>query len=138
MDILYVTQSNTIGTFLGCSNTDKRGTRSDFDNFNHKMWKKLTGWKAHSLSIASKGILIKIDFTSIHNILWINLKLLNICKKINEINKNLYDSKEEDGVNALVLTIAWDKIYRPKCEECLAIPKTDGGRNVSTLMQFLL
>lgn len=37
IDILHIASSNTIGTYLGCSNIDKRRTVYDFDVIKHRI-----------------------------------------------------------------------------------------------------
>lgn len=79
--ILKITPSNSIGTYLNCSNIDKKRTRLDFSKINDKMAQQLSGLKALMLSNVYRVVLIKSNLTGIPQYSMNQFKLPSISIK---------------------------------------------------------
>lgn len=64
-EILQINSSNTIKTYVGCSNIDKRITKLDFQDIKQRLGQRLAGSKARTLLVAGKIVVIKASLTII-------------------------------------------------------------------------
>lgn len=66
---LQINSSNSIKTYMGCSNIEKqRRTIGDFDDTKRRLGQKLEGWKAITFSAVGKVVLVKSNLTVFYNI----------------------------------------------------------------------
>lgn len=88
----------------------------------------MIGWKARTLSVVGKVVIIKSNLIGIHqySINWFKFSK-SLYKEIDIFNREYFQSDNCDSISDKdkLHTLAWNKIYRPKCEEGLGITKTE-------------
>lgn len=85
----FAGSSNSIQTYFGCRNIDRRRTKGDFAKIKEKINSKLASWNARVLSQAGKTVLLKSNLTGIPLFLIHGTKIPNyMMKEINSVNMN--------------------------------------------------
>lgn len=107
--------------------------RSGFHEIKCRIGQKLAGWKASTLLVARKVVLIRSNLTSIPQYFMNCSKFLkSICNDIDNMNRNFFwkdnfiSSINKNRLPTLVL----DKIYRPKSEDVLGTRRVEDANAV--------
>lgn len=116
--------------YLGCLNIDRcKLSATEFDFIKANLYKKLAGWKARTLSVAGKAVLVKANLTGMSQYYINQLKFPKTqCKYIDKMNRDFFWNNnvvKENMPSNKIHIIAQDKICRSKSEGDLGIRRTE-------------
>jgi len=111
--IFSITQTESLGKYLGCPVFQKRPTAATYHDLIDKTMTKLAGWKANCLSKAGRSVLIQSHLESLpaHTMQCFQLPL-SVTTKVDRLNREFF-WKKNNSEQGLPM-VAWDKVCTPK------------------------
>jgi hypothetical protein len=104
-----------LGVYLGAPMLHKRASKSDYEFILDKMRKKLSGWKANSLSFAGRVTLAQSSLTNIPGYVIQSTRIpISVCVEAEKICRDFIWGSTADHRKTHL--ISWEQICRPKEE----------------------
>ncbi|XP_031120447.1 uncharacterized protein LOC116023586 [Ipomoea triloba] len=105
--------ASNLGSYLGIPMLQQRVSRTTFTNVLDKMRRKLSTWKAKSLSIANRRILVQSSLSTVPTYSMHSMALpVSTCNDINKICRNFLWGHDESSRK--LHTVSWSEVCKPR------------------------
>nr|AIK35195.1 LINE-type retrotransposon LIb DNA [Ipomoea batatas] len=112
-DKMNIPTSDNLGTYLGIPMLQKRVSRHTFSSVVEKMRKKLATWKASTLNMAGRRILVQSSLASVPTYTMQALALpVSTCNDVDKICRNFLWGHTDNTKK--IHTVNWSHICRPR------------------------
>lgn len=127
---LGINITKDLGKYLGTPMLHQRTSKHSFSYLLDRMKKKLTGWKAKTLSFAGRVTLAQASLVNIPGYVFQSTLIpASVCEDAEKICRDFIWGSSADSRKCHL--VAWDKLCKPKAEGGLGIPKLENVKQGS-------